>query len=164
MPLVIRNVCETDLDAVLGLNQSEVPHVGSIDLERLRWFADNADYFRVAENDGIMAGYLIGLRPGTSYASPNYRWFCDRYSDFAYIDRVAVDARSRRAGLASRLYDDLAASMPRSVAQLACEVNVRPPNETSMLFHERQGFRKVGSLVSGDGDKEVALLLKQLRQ
>lgn len=163
MAYILRDVRDTDLNAVLALNQSEVPHVGSVDLQRMRWFADNASYFRIAIDAGRLGAYLIGLRPGTSYASPNYRWFCERYDDFAYVDRVAVAANARRAGLASRLYEDFAASVPVSVGLMTCEVNVRPPNESSMEFHRRLGFEQIGSLVSDSGTKEVAMLAKRLR-
>lgn len=162
MAYSLRDICDADLSTVLRLNQSEVPHVGSVDLDRMQWFAENADYFRVAVEDDNIGAFLIGLRPGSSYGSPNYRWFCERYEDFAYVDRIAVAASARRAGLASRLYEDFAASVPDKVGVMTCEVNVRPPNESSMQFHLRRGFEKVGSLVSDDGRKEVALLAKPL--
>jgi predicted GNAT superfamily acetyltransferase len=92
----------------------------------------------------------------------NYRWFCDRYDDFAYVDRIAVAAAGRRLGLASSLYDDFAAAMPSSVNVMTCEVNIRPPNAGSVLFHTRLGFREVGTLSSDDGSKKVSLLLKNL--
>lgn len=163
MDMIIRDVVDQDLDAVLGLNQSEVPHVGSIDIARMRWFAANAHYFRVAVESDRIAAYLIGLRPGTSYASPNYRWFCERYDDFAYVDRVAVADFARRLGLASRLYEDFAASVPESVEHMTCEVNLRPPNESSMRFHRQLGFQQVGSQTTEGGTKEVAMLAMLLR-
>ena len=163
MDLIIRDVTEQDLDAVLSLNQSEVPHVGSVDIERMHWFAANAHYFRVAVEADRIAAYLIGLRPGSSYASPNYLWFCNRYRDFAYVDRVAVAEFARRLGLASRLYDDFAASVPATVENMTCEVNLRPPNESSMRFHLQLGFLQVGSQSTEGGSKEVAMLAKRLR-
>lgn len=162
MQFNITDVDKADLSAILELNESEVPHVGKIDIDRMRWFADNAACFRVAKVADQLAGFLIGLRPGTAYASPNYRWFCDRYDEFAYIDRVAVATHARRRGLASLLYDDFAAEMPDSVRVMTCEVNSQPPNEQSMRFHTRLGFREVGKLTSTDDSKEVALLLKDL--
>ena len=161
MDVELRNVREEDLDGVLCLNQSELPHVGSITAERLRWFAENACYFRVAIVDKALAAFLIGLRPGTEYDSPNYRWFCQRYKDFAYVDRVAVAEFSRRLGLASRLYTDFANSMPR-VPIMACEVNIEPPNDASMVFHQRLGFEQVGSQFTEAGTKQVAMLVKTL--
>lgn len=162
MPVIIRDIQESDLDAVLNLNEAEVPHVGSADGRKMRWYADNAAYFRVAVDGDRLASYLVGFRPGSDYRSPNYRWFCDHYVDFGYVDRVAVAPFARRTGLASRMYEDFAATLPGSAGILTCEVNERPPNPSSMAFHRRQGFRKVGSLVSGDGAKEVAMLVKEL--
>jgi len=163
MGAIIRDVDNQDLDAVLSLNQSEVPHVGSVDIERMHWFAANAHYFRVVDDAGRIAAYLIGLRPGTSYASPNYRWFCERYDDFAYVDRVAVADFARRLGLASRLYADFAASAPDTVEHMTCEVNLQPPNESSMRFHRQLGFRQVGSQETEGGSKEVAMLARRIR-
>jgi uncharacterized protein len=162
MDLIIRDVSESDLDAVLSLNQLEALNLNSLDLEQMRWFAANADYFRVAMGGESLAGYLVGFRPGTDYTSPNYLWFCERYSDFAYVDRVAVADFARRKGLATRLYKDFADSVPDSVGIMACEVNIRPPNVSSMDFHHRLGFEQIGTLASESGDKEVALLLKDL--
>ena len=163
MQFEITNVATADLDAVLALNQSEVPHVGDVDIDRMYWFAENATYFRVAKSDNQLAAFLIGLRPGTTYNSLNYRWFCDRHDEFAYVDRIAVAAHARRFGLASLLYDDFAAAMPATVTVMTCEVNIEPPNEQSMHFHTRLGFREVGTLTDEASTKKVAMLLKDLR-
>lgn len=158
----ISDIAESDLDDVLALNQASVPHVSGMDPERTQWFADNAHYFRVARIDGRLSGFLIGLRPGIDYASENYRWFCENYADFAYIDRVAVDVSARRQGVASKLYDDFAASVAGEVEVMTCEVNIRPPNETSMRYHELHGFRQVASQQTEGGKKEVAMMEKTL--
>ncbi len=162
MQFQITDVAMADLADVLALNESEVPHVGKVDIERMHWFAANASYFRVARNNSQLAAFLIGLRPGTGYDSLNYRWFCDRYDEFAYVDRIAVAVTARRLGLAARLYDDFAAAMPDAVRIMTCEVNIRPPNEDSMRFHTQLGFREVGRRTSEDRNTEVAMLLKRL--
>lgn len=157
----IKNVTPDDFVDVLQLNEDSLPNLSRIDTDEVQWFADNAAYFRVLRIDGRLAGFLIGLRPGTSYASPNYRWFCDNYDDFAYIDRVTVADWARRRGFADSLYKDFAHSQS-DVAVMTCEVNIRPPNAGSMRFHERQGFNRIGSQVIDDGGKEVAYLEKKL--
>ena len=43
---------------------------------------------------------------------------------------------------------------------MTCEVNIRPPNDGSMHFHERLGFRQVASQEIDGGKKEVALMEK----
>lgn len=159
--ICLRRVEEPDLDDVLRLNESAVPAVNSVDLEQMRWFAANAAYFGVALRDGDVAGFLIGMRPGTNYASLNYRWFCDRYEEFGYIDRVAIAADARRLGLATRLYRDFDASLPPTVGLLTCEVNIVPPNESSMRFHEELGFRTVGTQTLEFDRKKVALMARE---
>ena len=158
----ISNITEADLDAALALNEASVPHVSNIDLEKMRWFAEQAFYFRTVRVDGRFAGFLIGLRPGIDYKSENYRWFCKNYRDFGYIDRVAIAPDARRLGIASALYDDFASELKGEVPVMTCEVNIRPANATSMQFHERQGFIQVASQETENGTKEVALMEKRL--
>jgi len=158
----ISDVTESDLVDVLALNEASLPHVSNLDMERTRWFAANAQYFRVARIEGLFAGFLIGLRPGIDYSSDNYRWFCENYADFAYVDRVAVAASARRQGVASRLYDDFANTVRGEVDIMTCEVNIRPTNESSMRYHELHGFRQVASQETEGGKKEVAMLEKTL--
>ena len=162
MNLIIRDVTAGDLDEILSLNEEVVPAVNSIPFEQMRWFAERASYFRVATADDRLAAFLIGLRPGTSYESLNYLWFCKHYEDFAYVDRIAVASHARRLGLATKMYDDFKDAIPDSVGFMTCEVNLQPPNESSMQFHERYGFSQVASQITEGGSKEVALLVKTL--
>ena len=161
MKITLRNAAVEDLDEVLALNEANVPAVGAVSIERMYWFRDHAHYFRVAMTEDRLAAFLIGLRPDTSYESTNYRWFCDNYDDFAYVDRIAVSADARRLGLASRLYDDFAAAMTEAEV-MTCEVNILPPNPSSMRFHERMGFRQVGKIEYEPGAKAVALMERRL--
>ncbi len=158
----VSDVCADDLDEVLALNEASVPHVNSLVIDDLRWFADTASCFRVARIEGKMAGFLIGLGPGLDYASPNYRWFARRHEDFGYVDRVAVAPFARRQGVGSRLYDEFAAILRGRVPVLTCEVNIRPANDSSMAYHERHGFVRVATQELDDGRKKVALMEKRL--
>lgn len=161
MKITLRNASAEDLDEVLALNEANVPAVGAVTIEKMHWFCDHAHYFRIAVAEERLAAFLIGLRPGSAYESSNYRWFCDNYDDFAYVDRIAVSAHARRLGLASRLYDDFAAAMT-DAGVMTCEVNTLPPNPTSMRFHERMGFRQVGTIEYEPGAKAVALMERRL--
>ena len=158
----ILDVSPADIDDVWRLNEVSVPHVSSVGLDEMQWFARNAHYFRIARVDGNLGGFLIGLRPGLQYDSPNYRWFTTHYEDFGYVDRVAVSSAVQRRGIATRLYDDFAATLVGEVNVMTCEVNVRPTNETSMRYHVRRGFTQVGKQETEGGTKEVALLEMRL--
>jgi predicted GNAT superfamily acetyltransferase len=157
----ILRIEQNDYDSVLALNEESVPHVNLIGTEELQWFVEHAACTRVAKIDNRLAGFLIGLRPGTQYASPNYQWFCDNYDDFAYVDRVVVSEWVRRQRVAESLYEAFASSQSDAPV-MTCEVNIRPPNDGSMVFHERMGFRQVSSQEIDGGKKEVALMEKPI--
>lgn len=157
----ILTVRRTDFDAVLELNEASVPHVSSIGVTDLEWFAEHAAFFSIASEDDRLAGFIIGLRPGTAYASPNYGWFCDNRDDFAYVDRVAIAPWAQRRGIAQELYKQFAASQSDAPV-MTCEVNLCPPNEGSMLFHERLGFRQIATQEIDGGKKTVAMMEKIL--
>jgi len=163
MRISIRDIHVEDLDAVLALNQSEVPHVGSITLADMHYFLEKAVYFRVAcdDQDNILA-ILIGLEAGADYASLNYRWFNDRYEKFAYIDRIAVAPHARRLGIAESMYEDFERQSATWAECLCCEVNLVPENPVSMAFHRRLGFEQAGTLETQNGAKKVALLMRKI--
>lgn len=159
----LRDVTREDLEALHALNEQSVPHVNSLTADELEWFLRVADYFRLIEIDDSPAGFLLGLQPGLDYGSLNYAWFSRRYADFFYIDRLAVDARWRRRGVASALYVDIERHAQAAGAPLlACEVNLRPRNEVSITFHERHGFSEVGRQDTEGGSKTVTLMIKPL--
>lgn len=159
----IRTATAADLTSVLTLNESVVPHVNSLTSTDVQDFLEKAAYFKVACNDSDQVlGFLIGLAPDTVYDSPNFRWFCDHYENFAYIDRIAIASSARRQGMAEALYADFADSSRQWAKHLCCEVNLRPSNPGSLAFHERLEFTQVGRQEIHNGAKEVALMLKEL--
>jgi predicted GNAT superfamily acetyltransferase len=158
----VEDVSVSDLDEVLALNEASVPHVNSLTVRELQWFHERAPYFRHIRHAGRIAGFLIGLGPGLDYRSPNYQYFCARHEVFGYVDRVAVAAEARRMGIASRLYEDYAATLRGFAPLLTCEVNLRPPNAGSLAYHERHGFMRVATQETDGGSKEVALMEKRL--
>ena len=79
MPIAIRDVREHELDSILALNNAAGPAILPLDAARIRRFHDTADYFRVAERDGNLAGFLVGFGPESEHDSSNFRWFRERY-------------------------------------------------------------------------------------
>lgn len=149
-----------DLDAVLALNAACVPHVGAIDRAQLADLVAESALAAVVRDDHGVAAFILALAPSARYGSPNFRWFCQRYDRFLYVDRIAVAERCRGRGLGRRLYDAVfAAARSRADALVTCEVNLLPPNPDSLAFHQRLGFRRVGELRHVVGEKEVAMLV-----
>ena len=162
MALAIRDVRERDLDAVLALNNAAGQSILALDTARLRYFFEHADYFRVAEIDGHLAGFLIALREGGDYHSPNYCWFGERYGAFVYIDRIVIANAYRRHGLGRIFYCDVTSYAEVRVPLLACEVFLEPRDDVVVLFHGTYGFQEVGQQQMAPNGPQVSLLAKEL--
>jgi len=159
----IRNARRDDLEHLLELNQSNLPHVGSITQREMEHLHSQAICFRVAEFNGQTAGFLIAFDPEADYASLNFLWFKKRYPNFVYIDRIAIAAEARRKGIASSLYQDLEHfAGERQIPLMACEYNLQPKNDVSRQFHQRYGFNEVGTQETENGKKTVSLQIKQV--
>lgn len=143
--LVVRDATARDRPAVLALNNASTPHVNALEPEQFEWIAATADYYRVAERDGLLEGFVIALRSGTAYWSGNYAWFGARHDRFLYLDRVVVALSARRGGVGRALYADLMTFAAGRWPRIALEVNTMPPNPGSMAFHEQLGFQRVGT-------------------
>jgi predicted GNAT superfamily acetyltransferase len=155
--VTIRDMTTDDLERVLQINEANVPEVGPVDLERLRFIVTESTMSVVvvdhAENgdgpdEGVVVGFCVVLAPGSSYDSVNYLWFMDRYNAAYYLDRVAFDASAQGKGLGSALYAEVDRRLAEIGADLTLEVNIDPPNEPSLAFHRKHGFVEVGRHMS----------------
>ena len=103
MSSVVRDVREHELDSILALNNAAGAGILPHDAARMRRFFDGAEYFRVAEHDGNIAGVLMAFGDDAAHDSGNFHWFRQRYQDFLYIDRIAVASRRRGGGVGGAL-------------------------------------------------------------
>ena len=162
MSIVIRDVREHELDSVLALNNAAGPAIRPLDAARLRRFHANAEYFRVAERDGALAGFLVAFGADSGHDSGNFRWFRERHEDFLYIDRIVVASRRRGGGLGRAFYADVQSYAELRHPLLACEVFLEDGSDPVLLFHGSFGFREIGQRVLQDGQTRAAMLMKQL--
>ena len=159
---MLRPMVDEDVVDVLQLNADHVELLSPLDASRLadlrRW-ATRAD---VIISDGQTAGFVLVFGPGTAYDSENYRWFSERYgTQFDYLDRIVIDDRFRRRGLASAVYDAVEESaLPRE--RLVLEVNIDPPNQPSLEFHRLRGYREVTQL--GEPGHRVSLMTRDIAE
>src|ERR1700678_1240817 len=132
----------SDLRHMLALNNAHAAELGALTREALAHLVDVSFRTRVADAGDA---FIIALEQGADYASPNYRWFGERFPRFAYIDRVVVAAGARKKGLGRAFYFDLMRAALRAGHDvLTCEVNSDPPNPVSDAFHSALGFQEIG--------------------
>lgn len=162
MALSIRDVQPHELDSVLALNNAAGSTILPLDAAALRALYEQATYFRLAEIDGHIAGFLPALREDADYHSSNFRWFCDRYDEFTYIDRIVVAKPYRGLGLGRVFYADVTSYAELRVPKLTCEVFLEPRDDVSLLFHGTWGFQEVGQRVMRKNGRRVSLLAKTL--
>lgn len=168
MSIAIRDVREHELDSVLALNNAAGPAILPLDAARVRRFFAEAEYFRVAERDGAMAGFLVGFGSDARHDSDNFRWFRDRHAAFFYIDRIVVASRRRGGGVGRAFYADVQSYAELRYPELACEVFLEGDSDPALLFHGSFGFREIGQHLmrtqEGDGasTRRAAMLMKEL--
>ena len=162
MSIVVRDVREHELDSVLALNNAAGPAILPLDTARLRHFFDHAEYFRVAERGGTLAGFLVGVGSQCDHDSSNFRWFRERYPNFFYIDRIVVASRRRGGGVGRAFYADAQSYAELRYPQMACEVFLDDVNDPVLLFHGSFGFREVGQHVMPETGIRAAMLMKEL--
>jgi predicted GNAT superfamily acetyltransferase len=160
--VLVRDTVEADLHAALALNNANVPALNELDLAEITRLVRLSHSALTAEVDGAFAGFCITFAPGADYASLNYAWFSRTYDRFVYLDRIAVDPSLRRHGVGRAFYAEVIERTRPSFPLLTCEVNVRPPNESSLAFHHAIGFREVGRQDTDGGAKTVSLLALDL--
>jgi uncharacterized protein len=155
---MLRNATPADFDAILALNEAFVAVLSPLDRARLAHLHGQAALHRVSAQGGQVQAFLLALREGADYDSPNYRWFAQRHARFLYIDRVVVAGGTQARGAGSELYRDAFAFARReALPVITCEFDLQPPNPASERFHRKLGFLEVGRQTLYGGRKVVSL-------
>jgi uncharacterized protein len=154
----LRRAMESDFTAILRLNDTEVQHTSPMDLARLRHLDGISCFHKVACVDGLVAAFLLAMRHGAPYDNDNFSWFAFRHPAFVYVDRIVVSAALSRNRLGSLLYADLFTfARANQVPLVTCEYNVVPANEPSRRFHDKFGFKEMGTQWVSNGTKLVSM-------
>jgi predicted GNAT superfamily acetyltransferase len=162
MSLQIRDVREHELDLVLAMNNAAGPGILPMDGAKVRFFWEQAEYFRVMEQDGVVTGFLIALSDAAPHDSPNFLWFRERHRNFLYVDRIVIAAPRRGGGRGRAFYADVMSFAEPRWAQLCCEVFIEAGNNPVLLFHGSFGFREVGQQTMPGTGLRASMLMKDL--
>lgn len=151
--IVLRSASSADLEWIHALNTTHQDLLSPMTFGAMATHIDHAAYARVVEPD---AAFLIAFDQDAIYDSPNFLWFKAQFDHFLYVDRIAVDDRHRRRGLARHLYEDLLRFAKSSGYPMVCaEINADPPNQASIDFHVAMGFMTLGEEVPAGREKSV---------
>ena len=155
----LRPLYPEDLGEVTHLNNLASPAVPTQTVEEMSDLVDLCDMAVVAEQDGEVMGFLLGVEPGRPYQSENYRFFESQGVPHFYIDRVVLAEPARGRGFGRELYREVFRQAAlRGYQRVTCEVNLNPPNPASLAFHEAMGFAPVGVQATKGGSVTVQLL------
>jgi hypothetical protein len=160
--VVFRPAQPVDSEAILAINQAGYPGVVRLTPVELTTLLATAPFFYVAQTAAPVIGYLIAFSAQDAYDGVEFGWFRQHYSDFLYIDQLAVAEPARRARVGMQFYQwAQQVARQHGLSSLVCEVNLEPPNPISLKFHAHHGFIKVGTMATPDG-RRVSLQRKSL--
>jgi len=162
--MLLRDYRPDDLPRLHVLNEGAYPGVASETIEKLGDICEESVIRVIAEIDGEIAGFCLVVDRDADYDSVNLIWFRERYDDFVYLDRVAVDPAYKRRGVARAMYSEverLIAERRPTAELLTLEVNIEPRNDESLAFHHALGFVEVGQQDTDYGTT-VSLMTKSL--
>jgi predicted GNAT superfamily acetyltransferase len=156
--ITIRQASDADFDAILALNVAEVQHTSAMDLDRLIYLDSISCYHKVACIDGMVVAFLFAMNKDAPYENDNFSWFFKLYGSFIYVDRIVVSSDHGGMKLGSLLYQDLFAhARANAVSTITCEYNILPPNLASARFHDKFGFKEIGTQWVANKSKKVSL-------
>lgn len=154
----IRDAGADDASAILALNEDAVQYTSAMDALRLQELQALAGLNWVITVDDAVAGFLLAMREGAGYANANYDFFAAHYPVFLYVDRIVIAPDHAGLKLGTQVYEAVFAyARTQGVPVVTCEYNVEPPNEPSRRFHDKFGFREIGTQWLDGGVKRVSL-------
>lgn len=162
MSISIRDVLEHELDAILAMNNAAGSGILPMSQEQIRYFWQHAAYFRVAESDACLVGFLIAMNPDADYDSSNFAWFKARYNAFVYVDRIVIAKGQRSAGIGRLFYADVHSFAEVRAPALVAEVFIEKGTHPALLFHGSFGFHEVGQHQMPGSPLRAAMLYKEL--
>ena len=150
----VRNIVVADLARVLEINNANTPGVSQLTRSELETDLSNSLHALAIDNEqGEVCAFCITFAPDAPDAGANHQWFAERFQNFVYLDRIAIDSTHQNLGLGALLYLTVEQRMLDSAEHslLCCEVNLEPPNPGSLRFHKRIGFSECGVETTAPG-------------
>ena len=139
----LKNCIESELKEIYVLNQSLTPMLGALkDIQHLKRLINMSKCSKGLKIRGKIAAFMICFREDSEYESKNYLYFNRKYKEFLYVDRIGVSKNLENNGLGSILYTDIIENFGVDL-KICAEINIRPMNKKSIIFHKKHHFKKV---------------------
>ena len=162
--MIIRHANVDDADAIAALNEVFVSVTSPMDSERFLELFALSSFCLVAENATGLLGFVIAMRNGAPYDNGNYQWFEARVPDMIYVDRIVLASDARGQGVGAKLYGYLAElAIGLNCQTMTAEMDIDPPNDHSVYFHQKSGFAEIGQRTLDSG-KRVSMQSVALTQ
>ena len=156
----IRYLTVNNIQTMWEINEQGLPGTGKVSLDEMKNLLNISELSVGAFEDDSLLGFVICLLPNTAYGSLNYAWFNQRFENFIYVDRVAVDEKYRNQGIGQALYDTVFDYASEHQLPVTAEVSLRPQNLGSDRFHLRHGFSAIAEV--DHGDKAVTMYIRNI--
>lgn len=150
-----------DLDHALAINQMNLSDVDSITIDDLgRVLADSRIALVAVEPEGSVVGFCLIIDESCGHLSDRAAWAFGTSGSGLHIDRVVFDMNFSGFGLGLALYneldrriDELAAvkdsATDSGATTLTSLVRIDPPNQHSVMFHDKRGFVTIDRAMFG---------------
>lgn len=156
--IAVEDARPSDMAAALAINNEADPAVNALSADELAAIVAMGALRIVRTGDSVSA-LVVTLTEGHPYDSDNYRWFSTQFDSFLYVDRIVVAPTGRGLGLGRALYTDTFARCAALGRPRVCaEVNVEPPNPTSMAFHAAMDFAVLLDRANPQSGKVVRMM------
>ena len=150
---------ENEVEEMHLINQENIPELGDVpELEDFKLRVNWSENIFVYTHEDIIKAFVLCMREGQNYSSPNYQYISSRFQKFLYVDRIAVQEEFRGKGIGEKIYSTVIAKGKENNLDILCEVNTRPLNEPSIAFHQKMGFEEIGT---NDFEKNSVVYLRR---
>ncbi|MCS4542308.1 MAG: ribosomal protein S18-alanine N-acetyltransferase [Euryarchaeota archaeon] len=137
-----------DRDSILEIEKASIDHLTPLSLLS-RYYGITPSGFLVAEIDGLVVGYVVGII-GTI-----------RWKGEGYILAIAVDPSYRKKGIGTVLMTNIINRL-KSRGAKRVYLEVKASNSAAQYFYSKLGFKEIGVEKGHYPDGEDALVMRRL--
>ncbi len=145
----IRDCSNSQIKKLVHLNNQFARETSKIDAAKMVELA-NKSFCAIGISPEV--GFILAFDEKADLEGENHSYLKTKFDNFLYIDRIIVGKNFQGQGFGTAFYEivlELAEEAGKEL--LLCEVNIDPPNDISIEFHENFGFEAIEERVLNNG-------------